>query len=522
MTTHDSASYSSTSESAMNSEQSLSNAPVVEGAPEASSEQTSEPSSELSSEVQLPPRINLFTMFRLGLFQMGLGIMSVLTLGVLNRVMIDELQVPAVLAAGAIATHQLVAPARLWFGQMSDARPLLGQHRTGYVWIGTALFTLTAFVAVQVVWQISSSIAIAGWTLPTYGWVAVLALVFTFYGLTLSSSSTPFAALLVDVSDEDNRSKLVGMVWSMLMVGIVVGAVTGSILLQPLELDASIEQTQASINGLFVVAPALVFVMAIAGTAGIEKKYSRYQTRSSIADREDQITLRRALRVLGASRQTAIFFTFLIVMTISLFMQEAVLEPYGGQVFNMPIGQTTQLNAFWGFGTLLGISTTGFLVVPYLGKQRTARLGCYMTAFCFLLIIAAGLTQNPQVLQVAVFLFGASAGVVTNGAISLMLDLTAAETAGTFIGAWGLAQAIARALATVTGGAVLNLGERGLDLLHREPVTEANLFPAYALVFGLQALGMLVAVALLSRVNVKEFKDNAKEAIATVLASDLD
>jgi BCD family chlorophyll transporter-like MFS transporter len=33
-------------------------------------------------------------MFRLGLFQMGLGIMSLLTLEVLNRIMIDELKAP--------------------------------------------------------------------------------------------------------------------------------------------------------------------------------------------------------------------------------------------------------------------------------------------------------------------------------------------------------------------------------------------------------------------------------------------
>nr|MBA3924281.1 MFS transporter [Nostocaceae cyanobacterium] len=49
--------------------------------------------------------INLQTMFRLGLFQMGLGIMSVLTLGVLNRIMIDPklLAIPATVAAGTTA-----------------------------------------------------------------------------------------------------------------------------------------------------------------------------------------------------------------------------------------------------------------------------------------------------------------------------------------------------------------------------------------------------------------------------------
>ncbi|MGF1514534.1 MAG: BCD family MFS transporter [Elainellaceae cyanobacterium] len=468
------------------------------------------------------PRIRPLTMFRLGLFQMGLGIMSVLTLGVLNRILIDELKVPALLAAGAIAMHQFVAPARLWFGQLSDAKPILGHHRTGYVWLGTTLFTLMAFVAVQVIWQLNGSLEALGWAPLTYGWLALLGLVFAVYGLALSASSTPFAALLVDVSDEDNRSRLVGSVWSMLMVGIVIGAVLSSLLLKQLALDTPLAIVQASVNRLFMTVPVAVLVIAIAATAGIEHRYSRYRSRSTLADREDQITLGRAIKILTASRQTGIFFSFLLVMTVSLFMQEAVLEPYGGQVFGMAISETTRLNAYWGLGTLLGISTTGFFVVPRLGKQRTTRLGCLLTAGCFGLIILAGLTQNPKVLQLAVFLFGIGAGVTTNGAISLMLDLTAAETAGTFIGAWGLAQAIARATATVAGGAVLDVGSSLLRLVNGAPVTEADLFPAYALVFAAQGVGMIIAVTLLRRVDVKEFQENAREAIALVLASDLD
>lgn len=468
------------------------------------------------------PRITPLTMFRLGLFQMGLGIMSVLTLGVLNRILIDELRVPALLAAGAIAMHQFVAPARLWFGQLSDAKPIWGHHRTGYVWVGTVLFTLTAFVAVQVIWQLNGSLTATGWSPLTYGWLALLGLVFAVYGLSLSASSTPFAALLVDVSDEDNRSRLVGSVWSMLMVGIVIGAILSSVLLKQLALDTPLAVVQSSVNRLFMTVPVVVLIVSIAATSGIEHRYSRYRSRSTLLEREDQITLGRALRILTASRQTGIFFTFLLVMTVSLFMQEAVLEPYGGQVFGMAISETTRLNAYWGLGTLAGISTTGFFVVPRLGKQRTTRLGCLLTAGCFGLIILSGLTQNPKVLQLAVFLFGIGAGVTTNGGISLMLDLTAAETAGTFIGAWGLAQAIARATATVAGGAVLDAGRGVLGLLNGAPVSEADLFPAYALVFAVQGVGMIIAVTLLQRVNVKEFQDNAREAIATVLASDLD
>lgn len=95
----------------------------------------------------------------------------------------------------------------------------------------------------------------------------------------------------------------------------------------------------------------------------------------------------------------------------------------------------------------------------------------------------------------------------------MMLDLTAAETAGTFIGAWGLSQALARAIATVAGGTVLTLGKQ---------LFGSNLLFAYGLVFALQAIGMVIAVVFLNRVNVQEFQENSRRAIATVLESELD
>ena len=460
-------------------------------------------------------KISLLTMFRLGLYQMGLGMMSVLFLGVLNRAMIGNLAIPATIAAGAIAAHQFVAPARVWFGQMSDGRPIAGYHRTGYVWIGTALFAIASFLAVQVMWRLGAAVQAAGswaWNTETYLWTALLAGVFALYGMALSAGSTPFAALLVDVSDETNRPKLIGVVWSMLMVGIVVGAILISILLKRLTLETPLDVLQASINRVFVIVPAIVIGLAVLATAGVEKKYSLYGLRSSLADREDKITLGRALRVLTASRQTGIFFTFLLVMTISLFMQDAVLEPYGAKVFGMEFSKTTLLNAFWGTGTLIGISSAGFLVVPRLGKQQTAKVGCLLVAACFVLLITAGFTANQTALKAVVFVFGLASGITTTGALSLMLDLTAAETAGTFIGAWGLAQAMARALATVAGGTVLDIGNK----LFAVPVL------SYGLVFAVQAVGMIVAVGLLSRVNVAEFQSNAKAAIATVMGNELD
>ena len=495
--------------------------------------------SSYNSEVLTPnktiPQINPFTIFRLGLFNLGLGLMAVLTLAVLNRVMISELAIPATITAGTLAMSQFIAPARVLFGQLSDSKPLFGLHRSGYVWIGTALFGLAVFLAVQIVWQLGFFVRQNdGWILNRESLILTvgLGLILMFYGLALSSSSTPFTALLVDISEEENRSKIVAVVWSMLMVGIVIGGITGSILLKKVQqtgvilgvnvgssllmgekiIQTPIETLQAPINKLFLIVPLVVLGLALLATWGVEKKYSRYATRSSFQSREDSITLGTSLKILTSSRQTGVFFSFLVVFTISLFMQEAVLEPYGGEVFEMSIGETTLLNSFWGIGILIGYSTTGFFVVPRLGKKITTKLGCFLVAICFCLIIMAGFTQQPALLKSALVLFGMTTGIATIGGISLMLDLTAAETAGTFIGAWGLAQAMARGMATLLGGVVLDLGKA----LFTTPML------AYGAVFACQALGMIAAIAILNQVNVQEFQENTQKAIATVMEGDLD
>lgn len=478
-------------------------------------------STPLAQNPKPQPQVGLLTIFRLGLFNMGLGLMAVLTLAVLNRVMISELGIPATITGGILATSLFVSPARVFFGQLSDNKPILGKHRTSYVVLGAAIFGLAVFLAVQAVWQLGAVVrANEGWlwNTQTIGWSAIITLIMVIYGLAVSSSSTPFTALLVDISDESNRSKLVAIVWSMLMVGIVIGGITGSVVFKTIEAggvsagNIPLEILQPPINAVFGFVPFLVVGLALVATWGVEKKYSRFSARNNISHREDSVTFRKAISVLTASRQTGIFFSFLCILTIGLFMQEAVLEPYGGEVFGMSIGETTKLNSYWGIGILLGYATTGFAIIPAWGKTLTTKIGCFLVAVCFGLIILAGFTQQPKMLQSAMVLFGAAAGMATVGGVSLMLDLTAAETAGTFIGAWGLAQAMSRGLATFFGGVVLDIGK----------ALFTSTLLAYGLVFAIQALGMILAIFILDRVSVQEFKENTGKAIATVMEGDLD
>ncbi len=249
-----------------------------------------------------------------------------------------------------------------------------------------------------------------------------------------------------------------------------------------------------------------MFGLCLGATIGVEKKYSRFSVRTQITEREDQISLKDALKVLTANRQTGIFFSFLLVLTISIFMQDAVLEPFGGEVFGLCISETTRLNVPFGMGTLIGIGGSGFLIVPKIGKKNSIKYGCLGAIACFIALIVSGFATNLLLLKASLFGFGLTSGLITAGATSLMLDLTAAETAGTFIGAWGLAQAMSRGLATVMGGKSVF----------------SNPTLAYSLVFLTQAVGMCFAIYVLRQVNVKEFQDNAKAAIVTVISSELD
>jgi BCD family chlorophyll transporter-like MFS transporter len=178
----------------------------------------------------------------------------------------------------------------------------------------------------------------------------------------------------------------------------------------------------------------------------------------------------------------------------------------------MEIGATASLNAYWGTGTLIGISAAGFLLTPRIGKRNTAKVGCILVIVSLIWVVMSGFTHKSAFLQIALLFFGLASGILTTGALTMMLDLTVAETAGTFIGAWGLSQALAKGVATVVGGAVLQLGTK----LFADSVL------AYGLVFALQAVAMILALKFLERVNVQEFRTNAQQAIAAVMEGDLD
>jgi BCD family chlorophyll transporter-like MFS transporter len=258
----------------------------------------------------------------------------------------------------------------------------------------------------------------------------------------------------------------------------------------------------------------IVFALTVVATWGMERpREPRASLEGQAPTRDDSVTLRQSWALITSSRQVLIFFSFLILFTLGLFLQDPVLESYGAQVFGMPIAATAQLNAFWGIGTLVGLLVAGLWIVPRLGKLPTARLGCQLIAGSLLLLVLSGLSRSVPLLQLVMLLFGLAAGVGTNSALCLMLDLTLPEAAGTFVGVWGLAQALSRALGKLLGGGLFDLGK----LLPFGP----DPYPAFALVLLVELFITLGALVLLERVNVHRFRQDTGRSLERVLALEI-
>ena len=461
--------------------------------------------------------LGLGNTMRLGLFQGCLGCLAVIFAGLLNRIMLSELAFPGLLVGGALAFEQFVAPSRVLFGQLSDAHPWAGRHRIPYIWLGTALFCGLAVLSIPLIFHVGRLLEAASQPELALG-IGALCGLFALYGLAISLATTPYLALVIDRTSEAERPRAVGLIWCLLTVGIVIGAIAISLSLRRLDGITDPALLEPVLLGFMTKVALVVMALTVVATLGLEPR-SRAEvfTGSSSERRDDAITLRQAWTLITSSRQVLVFFSFLVLFTLGLFLQDPILESYAADVFGMPIAATASLNALWGMGTLAGLLLAGFWIVPKLGKLATARLGCQLILASLVLLALAGLVAQVPVLQGVMVLFGLAAGIGTNSALVLMLDLTLPQAAGTFVGVWGLAQALSRALGKLMGGGLLDLGRVLQPMLH----LGASPYSAYALVFVVEAAVAFAALVLLSRLNLRQFREDTGRSLSKVLALEL-
>ena len=84
-----------------------------------------------------------------------------------------------------------------------------------------------------------------------------------------------------------------------------------------------------------------------------------------------------------------------------------------------------------------------------------------------------------------------------------MLDMTIAGQVGLFIGAWGVADALARLGGTLLSGVVRDVVTFGTG----------NKLAGYATVFGIEFVFLLVSMVMLQRIRSDEFQAKAVEII---------
>jgi BCD family chlorophyll transporter-like MFS transporter len=459
-----------------------------------------------------PRSLGLASTLRLGLFQGCLGCLAVIFAGLLNRVMLSELNFPGLLVGGALAFEQFVAPSRVLFGQISDSRPWAGRHRIPYIWLGTALFCGLAVLSIPLIFHVGRLLQAGSQPELAFG-IAGLCGLFALYGLAISLATTPYLALVIDRTSEAERPRAVGLIWCMLTVGIVIGAISININLRQLDGVTDPALLEPALLAFMARVAVVVLTLTVVATLGLEPGAQQIGVGSAGQGRDDALTLAQAWSLITSSRQVLVFFAFLVLFTLALFLQDPILESYGADVFGMPIAATASLNAVWGMGTLAGLLLAGLWIVPKLGKLATARLGCQLILTSLVLLALAGLVAQVAALQVVMLLFGLAAGIGTNSALVLMLDLTLPEVAGTFVGVWGLAQAYSRAAGKVLGGGLL-------DLARSLSPGSGPLMP-YATVFLVEAAIAVLALVLLSGVNLRQFREDTGRSLDRVLAVEL-
>ena len=101
-------------------------------------------------------------------------------------------------------------------------------------------------------------------------------------------------------------------------------------------------------------------------------------------------------------------------------------------------------------------------------------------------------------------LLGLATGLSTVSNLSLMLDMTTVGSVGMFIGAWGMASALARLAGNLLSGAI----REGITLLLEQPVW------GYSVVFIVEIGFLIVSLMILQRVDVSLFQKQSSQPMS--------
>jgi MFS transporter, BCD family, chlorophyll transporter len=421
--------------------------------------------------------LSWFGIARLGLVQAMLGAVVVLTTSTLNRVMVVELMLPALLPGLLVALHYAVQLSRPRMGFGSD----VGARRTPWIVGGLVVLACGGFLgAVATAWMASSRSA----------GLALAVLAFVLVGLGVSAAGTSLLTLLAKRVDAPRRAGAAALVWVMMIVGFAVTAGTAGRFLDPYSPERLM--TVSGSVSLIAVATTLLALWRLEGHA-----------RAQPADAGSRPALRftQTLAQVWREPDARRFTVFVFVAMLAYSAQDLILEPFAGVMFGFTPGESTALAGVQHGGTLAGMLLAALagrrLAGVGFGSLRVWTVwGCAASCVALAGLAFAGFA-GPAVtahwpLRANVFVMGVANGAFSIAAIGSMMALASSSgrggREGTRMGLWGAAQAIGFAGGGLVGAAASDLAR----WLIGAPG------PAYGLVFAAEAL-LFIAAALLAR-----------------------
>ena len=421
---------------------------------------------------------------RLGVVQACLGAIVVLTTSTLNRVMVVELALPALLPGLLVALHYAVQIARPRMGHGSD----IGGRRTPWIVGGMALLALGGVLsALATVWMESERTA----------GIAMAALGYSMVGLGVSASGTSLLVLLAKRVPEGRRGGAATLVWMMMIAGFALTAGVAGHFLDP--------YSPQRLIGVTTAVSLIAFVVTLIAVRGLEGSDTETAADTKI-HASPKTSFRDALTQVWDEPVARRFTIFVFVSMLAYSAQDLILEPFAGAVHGYTPGASTQLAGVQHGGVLLGMllvalagaAAMRFPLHPLLSRIGSLRAwtvgGCIASALALFGLMLAGLQGAGWPLKLTVFLLGMANGAFSIGAIALMMRLAhegGPARAGIRMGLWGAAQALAFGI----GGLV---GTGASDIAHHLMALPGS---AYATVFALEGVVFLFSAVLAWRIS---------------------
>jgi len=433
------------------------------------------------------PDLPLSKLLRLSLFQVSVGMAVVLLVGTLNRVMIVELGVPASLVAVMISMPLVFAPFRALIGFRSDTHAsALGWRRVPYLWKGTMLqFGGLAMMPFALL-VLSGGGNASQW--PAWFGQLGAALAFLLVGAGLHMTQTVGLALATDLAPVESQPKVVGLMYVMLLMGMIVSSLVFGALL-----------TDFTPAKLIQVIQGAAVVTIVLNIAAMWKQEKRNPSRNSGAVKEQSFRDSWDSFCQGGNAVRRLCAVGLGTMAFS--MNDILLEPYGGQVLQLSVAATTKLTATLAVGGLLGFGLASRVLSRGADPFRMAGYGALAGIPAFLAVIFAAPADSPILFAFGTMLIGFGAGLFGHGTLTATMNLAPKNQTGLALGAWGAVQASAAGLAVAMGGIIRDVVA---SMAEHDRLGHALNVPAtgYIFVYGIEVVMLcatLIALAPLVR-----------------------